>query len=167
MRPRTFPKMGKTLRLVVAFVIAIMFAASISACGGSSSSEATTLNVLTWETYHDKAWLDAFTKDTGIKVNAVNVGSADEMFAKIKANPNQFDLALVTVRLVRQLRERRVARADRHQQGDRGAESRFRLEERRLLRWQTVRRALQLGRSAAGVAARLHPQHPRDGEVPR
>ena len=96
MRPRTFPKMGVTLRLVVAFVIAITFAASISACGGSSSSEATTLNVLTWETYHDKAWLDAFTKDTGIKVNAVNVGSADEMFAKIKANPNQFDLALVT-----------------------------------------------------------------------
>jgi spermidine/putrescine-binding protein len=51
---------------------------------------------LTWETYHDPAWLDAFTKETGIKVNAVNVGSADEMFAKIKANPSQFDLALVT-----------------------------------------------------------------------
>lgn len=64
--------------------------------GDSGSVDTNTLNVLTWETYHDPTWAQAFTDETGIKVNAINVGSADEMFAKIKANPNQFDLALVT-----------------------------------------------------------------------
>jgi spermidine/putrescine-binding protein len=88
---------GGPIRVVVAFMIALLVGAVVAACGGSSSSsDPNTLNVLTWETYHDTAWLDEFTKETGIKVNAVNVGSADEMFAKVKANPNQFDLALVT-----------------------------------------------------------------------
>jgi spermidine/putrescine transport system substrate-binding protein len=85
------------LRVVVIAMVGALLGALVAACGGGSgSSDANTLNVLTWETYHDKAWLDEFTKQTGIKVNAVNVGSADEMFAKVKANPNQFDIALVT-----------------------------------------------------------------------
>jgi spermidine/putrescine transport system substrate-binding protein len=87
----------RRLRAVVMIVTAALVALGLAACGGGSgNSDPKTLNVLTWETYHDPAWLDAFTKETGIKVNAVNVGSADEMFAKIKANPNQFDIALVT-----------------------------------------------------------------------
>lgn len=69
---------------------------SLTACGGSSSEDTQTLNVLTWQGYHEQPWLDEFTEETGIKVNAVNVGSPDEMFAKVKANPDQFDLALVT-----------------------------------------------------------------------
>ena len=84
-------------RVVLALLAAVAASLGLVACGGESSGgDTNTLNVLTWETYHDPAWLDAFTKETGIKVNAVNVGSADEMFAKIKANPNQFDIALVT-----------------------------------------------------------------------
>src|SRR5689334_11732820 len=88
----------RCLRIVVIAMVAALVGAVVAACGGggSGSGDANTLNVLTWETYHDKAWLDEFTKQTGIKVNAVNVGSADEMFAKVKANPNQFDIALVT-----------------------------------------------------------------------
>jgi spermidine/putrescine-binding protein len=87
---------------VVGVLLAV--AAVVAACGSSSSSSTSsgssgsgkTLNVLTWETYHDKAWLDQFTKQTGIKVNAVNVGSPAEMFAKVKANPSQFDIVLAT-----------------------------------------------------------------------
>ena len=88
------------LRIFIIAMVTALVGAVVAACGGggggSGSGDTNTLNVLTWETYHDPAWLDAFAKETGIKVNAVNVGSADEMFAKIKANPNQFDLALVT-----------------------------------------------------------------------
>jgi spermidine/putrescine-binding protein len=86
------------IRPFVALLAAVVAGLGLVACGGGSGggSDPNTLNVLTWETYHDTAWLDAFTKETGIKVNAINVGSADEMFAKIKANPNQFDIALVT-----------------------------------------------------------------------
>jgi len=75
--------------------------ASGSTTTGSSSASsggtgATTLNMLTWQGYHDQAWLDDFAKTTGITVNAASVGSPAEMFAKVKANPNQFDVVLAT-----------------------------------------------------------------------
>jgi spermidine/putrescine transport system substrate-binding protein len=69
---------------------------STAASSGSSGSGAKNLKVLTWETYHDKAWLDEFKQKTGIKVEATNVGSPAEMFAKVKANPGQFDIVLAT-----------------------------------------------------------------------
>ena len=77
-------------------ITGLLVAAGLTACGGSGASDPNTLNVLTWQGYHEQDWLDQFTKDTGIKVNAVNVGSPDEMYAKIKSNPSQFDIALVT-----------------------------------------------------------------------
>lgn len=97
----------RTWRRTLAVASALGMTAVLAACGSNGSSTdpsasgggdgaGTTLNVLTWETYHDQAWLDDFQKETGITVKAVNIGSADEMFAKIKANPQQWDLALVT-----------------------------------------------------------------------
>jgi len=82
--------------IIAAVVAGILVIAGLTACSGSESADSNTLNVLTWQGYHEQEWLDAFTKETGIKVNAVNVGSPDEMFAKVKANPGQFDIALVT-----------------------------------------------------------------------
>lgn len=89
-------KFRRSPRLIVFALITALICAGVAACGGSSSSDATTLNILTWEDYHKTPWLDEFTKETGIKVNAVNVGSPDEMFAKVKANPGQFDIILAT-----------------------------------------------------------------------
>jgi spermidine/putrescine-binding protein len=87
----------RVIRGVLAVVVAgLLVCLGLTACGGSSPSDVNTLNVLTWQGYHEQEWLDEFTTETGIKVNPVNVGSPDEMFAKIKANPNQFDIALVT-----------------------------------------------------------------------
>jgi spermidine/putrescine-binding protein len=86
---------GRAAAVAVALVTA---ATGLAACGGDSegASDADTLNVLSWESYHDPAWVEEFTEETGIKVNIVNVGSPDEMFSKIKAAPSQWDLALVT-----------------------------------------------------------------------
>jgi spermidine/putrescine transport system substrate-binding protein len=78
--------------------VAATFAAApiLSACGGGSSRDPKTLNILTWETYHDPARLEEFKKATGITVNPTTAGSAGEMLAKVRANPAQFDVALVT-----------------------------------------------------------------------
>ena len=117
-RARLVGKSTPRGRRVVGLTTAVALGAVVlAACGGSSRSSETsaagsaaaspagsaaaggtcdTLNVLTWETYHDPAWLDEFKKETDITVNAVNVGSPDEMFAKVKAAPDQWDLALVT-----------------------------------------------------------------------
>jgi spermidine/putrescine transport system substrate-binding protein len=61
--------------------------------GGGSSDE---LNLLTWEGYHQEPWLQEFTKKTGIKINATNVGSPAEMFSKVTASPGQYDIILNT-----------------------------------------------------------------------
>jgi spermidine/putrescine-binding protein len=69
----------------------------LASCGGGDSAgDPQSLNVLTWQTYHNRPWLDEFTKQTGIEVNAVNVGSPAEMFAKLKGSPDSWDVALVT-----------------------------------------------------------------------
>jgi spermidine/putrescine-binding protein len=62
----------------------------------SASQASQTLNILTWETYDNQPWLDAFQKKTGITVHATNVGSPAEMFAKTKANPGQYDIVYAT-----------------------------------------------------------------------
>jgi spermidine/putrescine-binding protein len=67
---------------------------SSAASGESGSGES--LNVLTWDGYDEPEWLEEFERESGIKVNATNVGSPAEMFSKVKANPGQFDVVLAT-----------------------------------------------------------------------
>ena len=55
-----------------------------------------TIDLLTWQTYHEPEYLKEFEQDTGIEVNSTNVASPAEMFSKVKANPGQFDLILNT-----------------------------------------------------------------------
>jgi spermidine/putrescine-binding protein len=62
----------------------------------AESGAGETLNVLTWETYDEPEWIEEFEQETGIKVNASNVGSPAEMFSKVKANPSQYDIILNT-----------------------------------------------------------------------
>jgi spermidine/putrescine-binding protein len=62
----------------------------------ASTSASNTLNILTWEGYHDPHWLAEFTKRTGITVNSANVGAPAEMFAKVRANPAQYDIIYCT-----------------------------------------------------------------------
>lgn len=77
------PGVLRGARALGAVVSACLVVGGLTACGGSSSEDTQTLNILTWQGYHEQAWLDEFTEETGIKVNAVNVGSPDEMFAKV------------------------------------------------------------------------------------
>ena len=53
--------------------------AKLERLGASTAEAATsasnTLNILTWEGYHDPKWLAEFNRKTGITVNATNVGA--------------------------------------------------------------------------------------------
>ncbi len=89
-------RLSRPFRLLVLALVAVLASMGVAACGGSDSSDASTINMLTWEDYHNPDALKKFTEQTGIKVNAINVGSPDEMFSKVKANPGQFDLILAT-----------------------------------------------------------------------
>ncbi len=60
-----------------------------------AATAASTINMLTWETYHDDPWLKQAQKDTGLKFNAVRAGSVDEVFAKARAGTVPWDLYLV------------------------------------------------------------------------
>ncbi len=76
----------------------------LAACGGDSDTTTTassagpptnvsgTVNALCWEGYTDAAWTKQFTKETGVKVKATFIGSNDELVAKLRGSPDQYDL---------------------------------------------------------------------------
>lgn len=69
--------------------------AALAACGaggGDAPASSKKITLLTWETYHDKPWLDAYKRKTGVEVVAVNVGSGDEMFAKLQSGSVKADV---------------------------------------------------------------------------
>jgi spermidine/putrescine transport system substrate-binding protein len=53
------------------------------------------VTILTWETYHDDAWLAELTESTGIPVNVIRAGSVDEMFAQTRSGAISPDVLYV------------------------------------------------------------------------
>ena len=73
-------------------------ALSVPALGAGVARGATasgSINILTWETYHDDPWLKQASKDLGLKFNVVRAGSVDELYAKARAGTVKWDLFLV------------------------------------------------------------------------
>lgn len=74
----------------------ILGAAALAAGLWVSAASAETLRVLAWEGYADPDWVKDFTKQTGIDVDVVFVGSDDEIWAKIKGSEGKdFDVMAV------------------------------------------------------------------------
>ncbi|MBN8999613.1 MAG: ABC transporter substrate-binding protein [Rhizobiales bacterium] len=69
----------------------------------ASAATAETLRVMAWDGYADKDWVADFTKETGIDVNVVFIGSDDEIWAKMKGSEGKdFDVfAINTAQLQR------------------------------------------------------------------
>lgn len=82
--------------------LGLMGAGFLAACGSDAGSTATSsdsagrlassLNVLCWEGYTDESFVAPFTKKTGVKVNSTFIGSNDELIAKLRGNPDGYDL---------------------------------------------------------------------------
>jgi spermidine/putrescine transport system substrate-binding protein len=76
--------------------------AFLAACSSDSTTPTTQptaiqantgkITILTWETYHDTPWLDAYKAQTGVQVEAITVGSGDELFAKAQSGTVKPDL---------------------------------------------------------------------------
>jgi len=85
--------------------VAAVLAIALTACGSTNTPSGSTqqkpptadmkplqqvgagegqLNLIAWEGYVDKSWADAFTAQTGCKVNAKYAGSSDEMVSLMK-----------------------------------------------------------------------------------
>jgi spermidine/putrescine transport system substrate-binding protein len=62
------------------------------------------VNIITWETYHDDEWLEAYREAVGVSVNATRAGSVDEMFAKVRSGGG-FDLAYFDLGSVERYRD--------------------------------------------------------------
>jgi spermidine/putrescine transport system substrate-binding protein len=112
MQDPTNPQFTRRHALGLAAVGAVALA-GLNGCGGDSggsSSTATTggaaaspdsfkgetLNVFTWSGYHDKKWIAEYEKLRGVTVNTQLFGSVPDGFAKVRANPDGFDLVLAT-----------------------------------------------------------------------
>lgn len=63
-----------------------------TATTAASGTVSGTLNVLCWEGYTDPSFTRSFTKETGVKVKSTFIGSNDELIAKLRGAPDQFDL---------------------------------------------------------------------------
>lgn len=66
--------------------------ASSGSAGGGSEQLASELNVLCWEGYTDPTFTKPFEKKTGVKINSTFIGSNDELIAKLRGAPGQYDL---------------------------------------------------------------------------
>ncbi|MQT14823.1 ABC transporter substrate-binding protein [Rhizobiales bacterium Sp-1] len=67
--------------------------------------QAAELNVLTWEGYADKSFVEPFEKASGCKVNATYVGSNDDFAPKLAAGGGVYDIitpSIDTIGLMRQ-----------------------------------------------------------------
>lgn len=87
---------GLGLVLVLASSAARSASSTASPSGASACGKGQTINVLSWQTYHDLPWLQQFEKKTSIKVRVQNMGSVAEGLAKVTSNPSQYDIVLAT-----------------------------------------------------------------------
>ena len=73
----------KIMSMVLA---AVLTGSMLSGCGSSSdSASADELNIFVWTEYVSQDAIDAFEKDTGIKVNVSTYSSNEDMIAKVKS----------------------------------------------------------------------------------
>jgi spermidine/putrescine-binding protein len=87
---------GLGLLLVLALSAAISARSTASPNGASTCGKGQTINVLSWQTYHDLPWVQQFEKKTGIKVRVQDMGSVAEGLAKVTSNRSEYDIVLAT-----------------------------------------------------------------------
>ena len=90
-------------KVLIALVIAVL-ALTLTSC--TKKEKVSEINLMTWGgDFIPRVIIDEFEKETGIKVNYKEVTSNEDMQSLLEANPDQYDLAVVTDYMVDILRQ--------------------------------------------------------------
>lgn len=83
--------MKKALALILCLGLLLC---SLSGCQSGEKDSA--VNLLTYEGYIPDSVVDAFTKETGIKINLTPISSNEELYEKLKNSPDLYDLVIAS-----------------------------------------------------------------------
>lgn len=76
--------------------------------------EENVVNMYNWGQYIDKSVLDEFTKETGIKVNYETFVTNEDMYLKIKQNPNSYDIVVPSDYMIeKMIKENMLSKLDK------------------------------------------------------
>ena len=94
----------KNMKRIFALVLSAVLVFALVGCGeGSGSKE---INLMSWGgDFIPREIIDEFEKETGIKVNYKEITSNEDTQSLLEANPDQYDLAVVTDYMVDILRQ--------------------------------------------------------------
>lgn len=95
--------MKKTTFAAVGIVAALALTSCSSGGGTEEGAESTELNVYAWADEIPQTVFDAFTKETGIKVNVDNFDSNETMISKLAAGNSGYDIVEPSQYAVQQL----------------------------------------------------------------
>ncbi len=94
---------NNSIKKAISLFLLTVLTFTLVGCG--SSSENNEINLMTWGgDFIPREIIDEFEEETGIKVNYKEVTSNEEMQSLMEANPDQYDLAVVTDYMVDILR---------------------------------------------------------------
>lgn len=91
-------------KTILSLLLSTILVFSLVGCGENKSSEQ--INLMTWGgDFIPREIIDEFEKETGIKINYKEVTSNEDMQSLLEANPDQYDLAVVTDYMVDIMRQ--------------------------------------------------------------
>lgn len=98
---------NKCMKVMAVITAAVTVSVATTGCGGDSkeaSADNKELNIFVWTEYVPDSVIEAFTEETGIKVNVTTFSSNEDMLAKVKAeSEGTYDLLQPSDYMVKQM----------------------------------------------------------------
>ncbi len=90
------------MKKIISLLLSAVLIFALAGCANSDDNKE--INLMTWADFIPRKVINDFEEETGIKVNYKEVSSNEEMQSLMEANPDQYDLAVVTDYMVDILR---------------------------------------------------------------
>lgn len=97
--------MNKKVKAILGILLSAVLMLSLVGCGGGDKGGGQ-INLMTWGgDFIPREIIEQFEKETGIEINYKEVQSNEDMQSLLEANPDQYDLAVVTDYMVDIMRQ--------------------------------------------------------------